>query len=68
MANFRKSTVLLPPNLDQRVQRLRELACIGAARPSESGVLVDLITRGLDALEAELALEPIPATEPRKAA
>lgn len=66
---FKRSMLCLPADMVDRVERLRRLAGVDAARPSESATLCALVKRGLESVEAEHNLGPIAAAElPRRAA
>jgi hypothetical protein len=59
----RAMTVLLPPDVAERVERLRARGAVVGAPPSLAGVLAVLVQRGLDADEAPEARRyagPIP--------
>ncbi len=55
----------LPADVVDRVDRLRRLAGVDAARPSESATLLALVRRGLESVEREHGLGPLAAGLPR---
>ncbi len=55
----RRVSVALSASLSGRVSRLRSLAGVGDAKPSESALISTLVARGLAAVESEHNLPPI---------
>ncbi|MBK6515331.1 MAG: hypothetical protein IPM79_27595 [Polyangiaceae bacterium] len=65
---FKRSMLCLPADVVDRVDRLRRLAGVDAARPSESATLLALVRRGLESVEREHGLGPLAAAELPRAA